>query len=141
MNQVIGKSTLEHRFEATLLSAFAVLSLALAAVGLFGVLSYIVAQRTHEIAIRMALGAQKSDVLRMVVHQGMIPALIGMGMGIVGALGVTRLLSSLLYGVQPNDPLTFASVLLILAGVALVATYIPARRATKVDPMVALRYE
>jgi putative ABC transport system permease protein len=141
MDQLIGKSTLDASFDTTLLLAFAGLSLALAAVGLFGVLSYIVAQRTHEIAIRMALGAQKSDVLRMVVHQGMIPALIGMGMGIVGALGVTRLLSSLLYGVQPNDPLTFASVLLILAGVALVATYIPARRATKVDPMVALRYE
>jgi putative ABC transport system permease protein len=141
MDQLIGKTTLDASFDTTLLLAFAGLSLALAAVGLFGVLSYIVAQRTHEIAIRMALGAQKSDVLRMVVHQGMNPALIGMGMGIVGALGVTHLLSSLLYGVQPDDPLTFASVLLILAGVALVATYIPARRATKVDPMVALRYE
>ncbi|MGD0008064.1 MAG: ABC transporter permease [Terriglobia bacterium] len=141
MDQLIGKTTLDASFDTTLLLAFAGLSLALAAVGLFGVLSYIVAQRTHEIAIRMALGAQKSDVLRMVVHQGMIPALTGMGMGIVGALGVTHLLSSLLYGVKPGDPLTFAFALLILAGVALVATYIPARRATKVDPMVALRYE
>ena len=141
MDQVIGKSTLEHRFEATLLVAFAVLSLALAAVGLFGVLSYIVAQRTQEIGIRVAMGAQKSDVLRLVVAQGMIPASIGMGLGIVAALGVTRLLSSLLYGIKPTDPLTFASVLLILAGVAALATYLPARRATKVDPMVALRYE
>jgi putative ABC transport system permease protein len=141
MDQLIGKTTLDASFDTTLLLAFAGLSLALAAVGLFGVLSYIVAQRTHEIAIRMALGAQKGDVLRMVAQQGMIPAVIGMGMGVVGALGVTRVLSSLLYGVQPDDPLTFASVLLILAGVALVATYIPARRATKVDPMVALRYE
>ena len=141
MNQVIGKSTLEHRFETTLLMAFAVLSLALAAVGLFGVLSYLVAQRTQEIGIRVALGAQRSDVLRLVVRQGMIPAAIGMGIGIVAALGVTRLLSSLLYGVEPTDPLTFASVLLILAGVAALATYLPARRATKVDPMVALRYE
>jgi predicted permease len=141
MDQLLGKLTLDASFDMTLLVAFAGLSLALAAVGLFGVLSYIVAQRTHEIAIRMALGAQKSDVLRMVVHQGMIPALTGMGMGIVGALGVTHLLSSLLYGVKPGDPLTFAFALLILAGVALVATYIPARRATKVDPMVALRYE
>ncbi len=141
MDQVIGKSTLEHRFEATLLVAFAVLSLALAAVGLFGVLSYIVAQRTQEIGIRVALGAQKSDVLRLVVGQGMIPVSIGMGIGIVAALGVTRLLSSLLYGVEPTDPLTFASVLLILASVAALATYLPARRAAKVDPMVALRYE
>jgi putative ABC transport system permease protein len=141
MDQLIGKSMVDASFDTTLLLAFAGLSLALAAVGLFGVLSYIVAQRTHEIAIRLALGAQKSDVLRMVAQQGMVPALIGMGMGIVGALVVTRLLSSLLYGVQPNDPLTFASVLLILAGVALLATYIPARRAAKVDPMVALRYE
>jgi putative ABC transport system permease protein len=141
MDQLLGKITLDASFNMTLLVALAGLSLALAAVGLFGVLSYIVAQRTHEIAIRMALGAQRGDVLRMVVHQGMVPALIGMGMGIVGALGVTRLLSSLLYGVEPHDPLTFASVLLILTGVALSATYIPARRATKVDPMVALRYE
>jgi predicted permease len=141
MDQVIGKSTLEHRFEATLLVAFAVLSLALAAVGLFGVLSYIVAQRTQEIGIRVALGAQKSDVLRLVVGQGMIPVSIGMGIGILAALGVTRLLSSLLYGVEPTDPLTFASVLLILASVAALATYLPARRAARVDPMVALRYE
>jgi putative ABC transport system permease protein len=141
MDQLIGKTTLDASFDTTLLLVFAGLSLALAAGGLFGVLSYIVAQRTHEIAIRMALGAQKGDVLRMVVHQGMLPALIGMGMGIIGALGVARLLSSLLYGVQPDDPLTFALVLVLLAGVALMATYIPARRATKVDPMVALRYE
>jgi putative ABC transport system permease protein len=141
MNQLLGKLTLDASFNMTLLVAFAALSLALAAVGLFGVLSYIVAQRTHEVAIRMALGAQRGDVLRMVVHQGMVPALIGMGLGIAGALGLTRVLSNLLYGVRPDDPLTFALVLLILGGVALVATYIPARRATKVDPMVALRHE
>ena len=141
MDQLIGKTTLDASFDTTLLLVFAGLSLALAAVGLFGVLSYIVAQRTHEIAIRMALGAQQGDVLRMVVWQGMVPALIGMGLGIAGALGLTRVLSSLLYGVRPDDPLTFALVLLILGGVALVATYIPARRATKVDPMMALRYE
>lgn len=141
MDQVVGTSTLEHRFEATLLAAFAALSLALATVGLFGVLSYIVAQRTQEIGIRVALGAQNSDVLRLVLGQGMIPALIGMGIGIVAALGVTRLLSSLLYGVKPTDPLTFVSVLLILAGVASLAAYFPARRAAKVHPMRALRYE
>jgi putative ABC transport system permease protein len=141
MDQLLGKLTLDASFDMTLLVAFAGLSLALAAVGLFGVLSYIVAQRTHEIAIRMALGAQQGDVLRMVVRQGMVPALIGMGMGIAGALALTRVLASLLYGVRPDDPLTFALVLQILGGVALVATYIPARRATKVDPMMALRYE
>jgi putative ABC transport system permease protein len=141
MDQLMGRFTLDASFNMTLLVAFAALSLALAAVGLFGVLSYIVAQRTHEIAIRMALGAQRGDVLRMVVHQGMVPALIGMGLGIAGSLGLTRVLSSLLYGVRPDDPLTFVLVLLILGGVALVATFIPARRATKVDPMVALRYE
>ena len=141
MDQMIGKTTLDASFDTTLLLVFAALSLALAAVGLFGVLSYIVAQRTHEIAIRMALGAQRGDVLRMVVRQGMVPAVIGMGLGVAGAFGLTRVLSSLLYGVRPDDPLTFTLVLLILGGVALVATYVPARRATKVDPTVALRYE
>jgi putative ABC transport system permease protein len=141
MGQLMGRVILDASFDMTLLVFFAALSLALAAVGLFGVLSYVVAQRTQEIAIRMALGAQQGDVLRMVMHQGMAPALIGMGLGIAGALALTRVLSSLLYGVRSDDPLTFASVLLILGGVALVATYIPARRATKVDPMVALRYE
>ena len=120
---------------------FAFLSLALATVGLFGVLSYIVAQRTQEIGIRVALGAQKSDVLRLVVGQGMIPALIGMGFGIVAALEVARLLPSLLYGVKPTDPLTLIAVSLILIAAALLACYIPARRATKADPMEALRYE
>jgi predicted permease len=141
MDQLIGENTLDASFDTTLLLVFAGLSLALAAVGLFGVLSYIVAQRTHEIAIRVALGAQRGDVLRMVVWQGMVPALTGMGLGIAGALGLSRVLSSLLYGVRPDDPLTFVLVLLLLGGVALVATYIPARRATKVDPTVALRYE
>jgi predicted permease len=141
MNQVIGKSTLEQSFETTLLVAFAVLSLALATVGLFGVLSYIVAQRTQEIGIRVALGAQENDVLRLVVGQGMIPALLGMGMGTVGAWGATRLLSSILYGVKPTDPLTFVAVSLVLTSACLLACYFPARRAAKVDPIVALRYE
>ncbi len=141
MDQLMGRITLDASFDVTLLVAFAALSLALAAVGLFGVLSYIVDQRTHEIAIRMALGAQPGEVLRMVMRQGMVPALIGMAVGIAGSLGLTRVLASLLYGVRPDDPLTFLSVLLILGGVALLATYIPARRATKVDPIVALHYE
>jgi putative ABC transport system permease protein len=141
MDQLLSKITLDAQINVTLLAAFAALSLVLAAVGLFGVLSYIVAQRTHEIAIRVALGAQRGDVLRMMVKQGMLPAVIGMGLGMAGAWGLTRVLSNLLYGVRPDDPLTFALVLLILGGVALAATYVPARRAAKVDPMVALRYE
>lgn len=141
MNQVIGKSTLDASFDATLLVAFAASSLGLAGVGLFGVLSYIVAQRTQEIGIRVALGAGTADILRLVVGEGMGPALVGMGIGIIGALGLTRLFSSLLYGVRPADPPTFAGVTLLLAVVALLACYLPARRATKVDPIAALRCE
>ncbi len=141
MDQVIGKSTLDAGFDATLLLAFAVFSLVLAAVGLFGVLSYVVAQRTIEIGIRVALGARKADVLRLVVGQGMIPGFVGLGLGVIGALGLTRFMSSLLYEIEPADPATFALVSALLIIVALFASYIPARRATKVDPMVALRYE
>ncbi len=141
MDQIIGKSTLDASFDVTLLLAFAVFSLVLAAVGLFGVLSYIVAQRTQEIGIRIALGAQKGDVIRLVIGQGMVPAIVGLAMGVLGALGLTRFMSSLLYGVKPTDPSTFALVSSLLIVVALVASYLPARRATKVHPMVALRYE
>jgi predicted permease len=141
MDQVIGRSVLDASFDATLMLAFAMLSLMLAAVGLFGVVSYIVSQRIQEIGIRIALGAQKSDVLRLVIGQGMTPALLGLGAGIIGALVLTKFLRSLLYGLEPTDPLTFIAVSLILIVVALVACYIPARRASKVDPMVALRYE
>jgi predicted permease len=141
MDQVLGKSTIDASFDATLLLAFAVLSLALAAVGLFGVTAYVVAQRTSEIGIRMAMGAQSSDVLRLVLGQGMVPALAGLGLGVVGALELTRFLSSLLYSVKPSDPLTFVAVCLLLTGVALFASYIPARRAMRVDPAIALRHE
>src|SRR5690348_1725524 len=141
MDAILSGSIGRWRFNTVVLGIFAGLALLLAAIGLYGVLSYSVAQRTHEIGIRTALGAEKSDVLRMIVGQGIRLALIGVAVGIAGALALTRFLSSLLYGVKPTDPLTFVAVSLILIAVALLACYIPARRASKVDPMVALRYE
>jgi predicted permease len=141
MEQVMLESTGQDNFDLLLLSIFAASALLLAAVGIFGVTSYSVQQRTHEIGIRAALGAQKRDVLTLVVGQGMVAALAGVGAGLIGALALTRFLSSMLFGVKPTDPLTFFVVALILIAVALLAAYIPARRATTVDPVVALRYE
>lgn len=141
MDDVVAKSSAPQWFRTMLLGLFAVLALALTAIGIFGVMAYTVSQRTHEIGIRMALGAQKSDVLRMIVGQGVKLGLVGVAIGIAGAYALTRFLSSLLYGVKPTDPATFIAVSLILITVALLACYIPARRAAKVDPMVALRYE
>ncbi len=129
------------RMGALLLGIFGLLALALASVGIYGVLSYSVAQRTQEVGIRMALGATQRQVLGLVVKQGMSLVLIGVGIGIAGSLGLARLLASLLFGVKASEPLTSAAVSAVLAAVGFIATYVPARRATKVDPMVALRYE
>jgi len=141
MDQLVANSVASSRFMMFLLSAFAGLALVLACIGIYGVMAYSVAQRTSEIGIRMALGAQKNDVLRMVIGQGVRLTLPGTVMGIAGAIALTRFLSSLLYGVKPTDPLTFVAVSLLLTAVALLACYIPARRAMRVDPVVALKYE
>ncbi|HEX8421865.1 MAG TPA: FtsX-like permease family protein, partial [Pyrinomonadaceae bacterium] len=141
MEQVMSESTSRRRFNMMLIAVFAFLGLVLAAVGIYGVISYSVTQRTHEIGIRMALGAEARDILKMIVRQGMGMVILGVGIGLVGAFGLTRVMSSLLFGVSPTDLVTFAGVPLILATVALLACYIPARRATRVDPMIALRFE
>ena len=141
LEEVVSGSSSQQRFMALLLGLFAGLALVLAAVGIYGVIAYSVAQRTHELGIRIALGAARLDLLRMVLGEGLRMALAGVVVGLAGAWGLTRFIASLLYGVRPSDPLTFAAVPLVLIAVALLACYIPARRATKVDPMVALRYE
>jgi putative ABC transport system permease protein len=141
MNQVIAASVSQRRFSMSLLAVFAAAALLLAAIGLYGVMSYTVTQRTQEIGIRMALGAQANDVLRLIVGQGMTLACIGVAVGLAVGLAISRLISSLLYGVSATDAATFVVISLILTGVALIACFIPARRATKVDPIVALRYE
>ena len=141
MEERFSKSLAQARFSMVLLGLFAGVALLLAGVGIYGVMSYVVTQRTHEVGIRMALGAQASDVLRLVVGQGMKVAFIGIGIGLIAAVALTRVMRTLLFGVSTTDPLTFTIISLLLAAVALGACLVPARRATEVDPMVALRYE
>ncbi len=141
LEQLMNETVAQPRFNTLLLALFALLALLLAAVGIYGVISYAVAARTQEIGIRMALGAQASDVLKLVVGQGMKPVAIGLGLGLIAALGLTRWLKTLLFGVEATDPLTYAVISALLALVALLACYLPARRATRVDPLIALRCE
>ena len=141
MTERVGESMAQPRFQAGLLNLFGGVALLLATCGIYGVLAYSVTQRQREIGVRMALGAQKRNVLSLVIGQGMRLALTGVAIGIVAALALTRVIRSLLYGITPTDPVTFALVSLLLVSVALLACWLPARRAAKVDPMEALRYE
>jgi predicted permease len=141
MEEIVARSISTQRLTMFLLSIFSALALVLSAVGIYGVISYLTGQRTHEIGVRVALGASRGDVLRMVLGQGLKITLIGVAIGLAAALGFARLITTLIYGVGASDPITFASVAILLSGVALLACYIPARRAMRVDPIVALRYE
>jgi predicted permease len=141
MDEIVAGSLADRKFSMILLGVFAALALVLSSIGIYGVISYLVGQRTHEIGIRMALGAQQRDVLGLVLGQGMRMALVGVSVGLVAAIGLTRLMSKMLFAVSATDPLTLVGVSAVLIGVALAACYIPARRAMRTDPIVALRYE
>jgi predicted permease len=141
LEEIVGDSLANRRFSMVLLSVFAALALLLSSIGIYGVTSYVVTQRTHEIGIRMALGAQRHHVLRLMLGEGMKMALVGVAIGIAAALGLTRLMVKMLFGVSTTDPVTFAAVATVLTGVALAACYIPVRRAMRIDPIGALRYE
>jgi putative ABC transport system permease protein len=141
MDQWVSSNAAQPRLNSVLLGVFAFVALLIAAIGIYGVISYSVTQRTREIGVRMALGAPRRDVLRMIVGEGMRMGIAGIAAGLAGAVAVSRALSSMLFGVQARDPLTFASVATILVAIVLAACYLPARRATAIDPVIALREE
>ena len=141
MSEVIGATTAPRRFNAIMLGVFAAIALVLATLGIYSVISYLITLRTQEIGIRMALGAQRSGILLMVLKSGMTLTSLGAVIGLAGAFALTRWMSSLLFGISASDPMTYVLVLLVSLGAALLACSIPARRATRVDPIVALRYE
>jgi ABC-type antimicrobial peptide transport system permease subunit len=141
VSSLMDKQLLRERTISQLAGFFSLSALTLACLGLYGILSYGVARRTREIGLRMALGAQRYSVLSMVIRRGMVLVLVGCGLGVILAVALTRVVSSLLYGVTPTDPLTFILTILLLGGVAFVSCWLPARRAAQIDPMVALRYE
>jgi putative ABC transport system permease protein len=141
LNETVSASLAERRFSMEIVALFALTALLLAGLGIYGVISYLVSERTHEIGIRIALGAESGSILQMVLRQGLGLAIAGAAVGLVCALIVSHLMAGLLYGVRPTDPLTFAGVALLLIGVAVLACYIPARRAIRVDPLMALRHE
>src|SRR5262249_10417581 len=141
MASYMDQSVATRRFTLLLLGLFALLALLLGAVGIYGVMAYTVTQRTHEIGVRLALGAQTGDVLKLVVRQGLALVFAGIALGLMGAFALTRLIASLLFKVSVTDPITFLSLPLLLAAVSLLACYMPARRATKVDPLIAIRHD
>jgi putative ABC transport system permease protein len=141
MDQLLWRATAQRRFNFTLMGLFAALALTLALIGIYGVMSYLVAHGTREIGIRLALGAQSTDVIKLILGKGALLSIIGVLIGSAGALALTRMMETLLFGVSPTDPVTFITVAAILIGIAMLACYIPARRATRVDPIVALKYE
>jgi predicted lysophospholipase L1 biosynthesis ABC-type transport system permease subunit len=141
VEQMLGDMVAQRRFSMVLIGTFAALALTLGIIGVYGVTSYLVAQRTREVGLRLALGAQPAQLVSMVIRQGMVVAVIGIGLGLVGALGVGRLMSGLLYGVTPTDLVTLVSIPVLIAIATLVANWVPARRAARVDPLVALRNE
>ena len=141
MDEVVARSLAPRRFALEILAIFAIVALVLACVGIYGVMAYAISQRTGEIGLRMALGARRGDILRVVLNDAALIVVVGVGAGLLGSLLLTRFLETLLFDIKPTDPLTFGALTILLGGVALLASFIPARRASRIDPLLALRHE